>query len=157
MSSGIGHDSYLFTRDWRKIIPDELRSKEIGAVYLEYLNVCSDDTPAEVQNRFQNHVTLKFDLTSPYHKAKSVRIDMTPDYGAESLGSKGARTHLPGQLFIRSVKYTGASWSMARTYRIHFAKGVILDWLLLVIEKNNLQYFSFAIINSNYSGRRDFM
>ncbi|KAI0815585.1 hypothetical protein GGR55DRAFT_675205 [Xylaria sp. FL0064] len=157
MSSGIDGDRYLFTRGWREIIPEELRSKEIGAVYLEYFSVCPDGTPLEVQNRFQNHVTLKIDLTSPFHKVKSVRIDMTPDYGAESLGSKGGRTHLPGQLFIRSLEYTGASRSTARTYQIHFARGIILEWLLLVIEKNNLQYFSFAIINNDYSGCRDFI
>ncbi|KAI0866665.1 hypothetical protein F4860DRAFT_509061 [Xylaria cubensis] len=151
-----GPDGYSLTVDGRGSVPKLFRDMRIGSIYVEFLRLDSRDTPARLRNLLKNHAIIKVDFTSPYGNTEHDRYD-------------GARIHLetkveisdgpyqPGELFVKPARYPAASYSTARTCRIDLQANITLDHLLWVIESNNLQYFSFVVLNQKYYGCRDFV
>ncbi|KAI1746813.1 hypothetical protein F4782DRAFT_536039 [Xylaria castorea] len=149
-----GPDGYSLTVNGRDSIPQMFREMTIGSLYVEFLRLDSSDTPAQLRNLLKNHAIIKVDFKSCYGNTKRGTYD-------------GARINLqtnieisdgpyqPGQLFVKPARYPAASHSTARTCQIDFQEGITLDHLLWVIENNNLQYFSFVVLNHKYYGCRD--
>ncbi|TRX99103.1 hypothetical protein FHL15_000445 [Xylaria flabelliformis] len=151
-----GPDGYSLTVDGRGSVPKMFREMRIGSIYVEFLRLDSSDTPARLRNLLKNHAIIKVDFTFPYGNTENDRYD-------------GARINLqtkveisdgpyqPGELFVKPARYPAASYSTARTCRIDLQQNITLDHLLWVIESNNLQYFSFVVLNHKYYGCRDFV
>ncbi|KAI1740859.1 hypothetical protein F4680DRAFT_447711 [Xylaria scruposa] len=151
-----GTDGYSFTNYGRGSIPQMFRDMKIGRIYVEFLRMDSRDTPAQLRNLFKNHAIIKVDFTFPYGNTEQDSYD-------------GARINLlanvelsdgsyqPGELFVKPARYPAASYSTARTFRIDLQEDITLDHLLWVIENNNLQYFSFVVLDHKYYGCRDFV
>ncbi|KAI0466901.1 hypothetical protein F4859DRAFT_518736 [Xylaria cf. heliscus] len=151
-----GPDGYSFTIGGRGSIPQMFRDMTIGSVYVEFLRLDDSSTPANRRNFLKNHAIIKIDFTSRYgnikHETyKGARINFQSNVQI----SNGA--YQPGELFVKPTQYLAASHNTARTCQIDFREGITLDHFLWLIEKNNLQYFSFVVLNNKYYGCRDFM
>ncbi|KAL1865602.1 hypothetical protein VTK73DRAFT_5141 [Phialemonium thermophilum] len=152
-----GPDGFDLTLLGRRALPRKFRDITISHTFVEFLRVGVDSTPVEVQNRAKNHAILKVDLTSGYDGFEGVRITMLPNWEVASDGPPKGPSYKPGQCFVKPVRYSGPSNSTARTCQFDFAQGVPLEWLLAVIEDNNLHRFYFVDLNDKYYGCRDFV
>ncbi|KAH8156595.1 hypothetical protein CIB48_g11651 [Xylaria polymorpha] len=151
-----GPDGYSLTVHGRQSIPQMFRNMTISSVYVEFLQIDSNDTPAQLRNLLKNHAIIKVDFTSQYgdtqgESYEGARINLQTNVQL----SNG--NYQPGELFVKPARYPAASNSTARTCQIDFREGITLDHLLWVIEHNHLQYFSFVVLNYKYYGCRDFV
>ncbi|KAI0549368.1 hypothetical protein F4679DRAFT_584712 [Xylaria curta] len=151
-----GPDGYSFTNDGRGSIPKMFRDMKIGSMYVEFLRMDSVNTPAQLRNLLKNHAIIKVDFTSPYGSTSQNSYDGAR-INLEAKVQLSDGPYQPSELFVKPARYPAESYSTARTFRIDLQEDITLDHLLWVIESNNLQYFSFVVLDHKYYGCRDFV